>query len=159
MIRKKAKNLSLIVCHVLQSQDSRMNAFYPSLWDPTTSLKNGKESRSGDCFAKWIESLSASSKCENSSNNSDTYFIKVILWKGKVLTFWAVFFTIKLKFYFTSCFIATSVTKESAFSAAVHSEGITLILKYAGCSKCRYYCQTGLLVFSWLISLKLQYFR
>lgn len=163
MIRKKAKNLSLIIGHILQSQDSRINGFYPSLWDPITSLRSGKGSRSGDCFARWVESLSASSKyCENSSNNSGTYFIKVILWKRKVkqyLHFGLYFFTIKSKLYFASCFIAISVTKESAFTAAVHSKSLTLIWKYAGCGKHRHYNQTALFVFTWLISPKLQQFR
>lgn len=152
MIRKKAKNLSLIIRHIPQSKDSRRNTFDPSLWDPTTNLGNGKRSRPGHCFARWIESLSASNKCcENSLNNSGTYFNKVILWKGNVkqyLHFGLYFFTIKLKIYFPSCFIAVSVTKESAFTAAVHSKSIILILKYAGCSKYRHYYQTGLFVFT-----------
>jgi len=45
-----------------------------------------------------------------------------------------LFFRLKINLYFASCFVAMSVTKESALTAAVHSESITIILKYAGCS-------------------------
>lgn len=61
-----------------------------------------------------------------------------------MFTFWAAFFMMKLSLNSASYFIAISVTKESAFAAAVHSESITIILKYAGCSQYRHYCQTGL---------------
>lgn len=56
----------------------------------------------------------------------------------------AAFLMMRLNLYFASCFIAIPVTKESAFIAAAHSESITIILKYAGCSEYRHYPHTGL---------------